>query len=77
MGSLQHRVDRLERRLVAGIKRRERDLLRDVATLRAALYPLGARQERALNLIPMLADTASALLAEMRDARGAQHAPRR
>ncbi len=39
--TLQHRVDRLERRLVAGIKRRERDRMRDISTLRAALYPMG------------------------------------
>ena len=68
MQSLQHRVDRLERRLVAGIKRREHDLLRDVATLRSALYPLGERQERALNLMPMLSRHGLDLLPEMRDA---------
>ncbi|MEO7455647.1 MAG: bacillithiol biosynthesis BshC [Gemmatimonadaceae bacterium] len=70
MQSLQHRVDRLERRLVAGIKRREISLLRDVATLRAALYPRGARQERALNLIPTLARHGLGLLDEMREAAG-------
>ncbi|MES2176479.1 MAG: bacillithiol biosynthesis BshC [Gemmatimonadota bacterium] len=69
--SLQHRVDRLERRLVAGIKRREQSLLQDVGTLRAALYPLGTRQERALNLIPMLSRHGLDLLDEMRDAAGA------
>jgi bacillithiol biosynthesis cysteine-adding enzyme BshC len=73
MQSLQHRVDRLERRLVAGIKRRERDLLRDVGTLRGALYPLGTRQERALNFIPVLSRHGLGLLSEMRDA-AAQHA---
>jgi bacillithiol biosynthesis cysteine-adding enzyme BshC len=73
MQSLQHRVDRLERRLVAGIKRRESSLLRDVATLRAALYPFGTRQERALNLIPILGRQGVALLPEMRDA-AEQHA---
>lgn len=71
MQSLQHRMDRLERRLVAGIKRREHDQLRDVATLRAALYPRGTRQERALNLLPFLARHGLALLAEMRDAAAA------
>ena len=70
MQSLHHRVDRLERRLVAGIKRRERDLLRDVATLRGALYPLGIRQERALSLIPMLSRHGLDLLSEMHDAAG-------
>ena len=68
MQSLQHRVDRLERRLVAGVKRREHERLRDVATLRAALFPLGTRQERALNLIPLLSRHGLDLLPEMRDA---------
>ncbi|MEO8337974.1 MAG: bacillithiol biosynthesis BshC [bacterium] len=65
MQSLQHRVDRLERRVVAGIKRRERSLLRDVATLRGALYPFGTRQERAVNLIPLLSRHGVELLSEM------------
>lgn len=71
--SLLHRLDRLERRLVAGIKRREVNLLRDVATLRAALYPRGIRQERAQNLLPILARHGLALLHEMREA-AASHA---
>jgi uncharacterized protein YllA (UPF0747 family) len=75
MQSLQHRVDRLERRLLAGVKRREHDLLRDVATLRAALFPLRTRQERALNLIPILSRHGLDLLSEMRDA-AATHATR-
>ena len=75
MQSLQHRVDRLERRLVAGIKRREHAQLREVATLRAALYPRGVRQERALNLLPTLARHGLGLLGEMRDAAG-PHAQR-
>ena len=65
MQSLHHRVDRLERRLVAGIKRREQGVLRDVGTLRAALRPLNKRQERVLNLIPMLSRHGRALLTEM------------
>ena len=71
MQSLQHRVDRLERRLVAGIKRREHETLRDVASLRAALYPAGTRQERALNVIPILGRQGLDLLPEMRDAASA------
>jgi uncharacterized protein YllA (UPF0747 family) len=63
--SLQHRVDRLERRLVAAIKRREAARMRDVATLRAALYPRGARQERVLNAIPLFARNGTSLLSEM------------
>lgn len=49
------RVDRLERRYRAAIKRRGNDALRDIATARAALYPLGVPQERALNVVPLLA----------------------
>ena len=63
--SLQHRLARLERRIVAGIKRRETDQMRELATLRAALYPMGMRQERALNLLPLLARHGLELLPEM------------
>jgi bacillithiol biosynthesis cysteine-adding enzyme BshC len=73
MQSLLHRVDRLERRLVAGIKRREHAQLRAVATLRAHLYPLNTRQERALNLIPTLSRHGLELLGEMHAA-AAPHA---
>jgi bacillithiol synthase len=72
--SLEHRVGRLERRLLAGIKRRETTLMRDVATLRAALYPCGIRQERLLNPIPIFVRHGLALLPEMRDAARAQAA---
>lgn len=63
--ALEHRLDRIERRLVAGIKRREDARMRDVGTLRGALYPNGSRQERALNLVPMLARHGLDLLGEM------------
>ncbi|MBA3340132.1 MAG: bacillithiol biosynthesis BshC, partial [Geodermatophilaceae bacterium] len=63
---LLRRVDRLERRLLAGVKRRETVLMRDVATLRAALYPLGVPQERMMNLLPVLARHGTSLLAELR-----------
>jgi uncharacterized protein YllA (UPF0747 family) len=72
--ALQHRVDRIERRVLAAIKRREAGRMRDVATLRAALYPGGVRQERALNLIPILARHGYELLAEMGHAAGAHAA---
>ena len=49
------RADRLERRLGAALKRRDQAMLHDVGTLRGALYPGGTRQERALNLMPLLA----------------------
>lgn len=52
---LHHRIDRLERRYLAAAKRREEAALRDLATLRGALYPGGKRQERAANLVPFLA----------------------
>jgi hypothetical protein len=55
IGSLQHRVDRLERRLLAGVARRESERMHDLATARGALYPFGGRQERTLNLVPLLA----------------------
>jgi uncharacterized protein YllA (UPF0747 family) len=67
-GAMQHRADRLERRLLAAVKRREASLMSDVATLRAALRPQGKRQERVLNPIPMLARQGLSLLGGMRDA---------
>jgi len=67
-GALQHRTDRLERRLLAAVKRREAALMTDVATLRAALRPRGERQERVLNPIPILARHGLSLVGEMRDA---------
>ena len=65
--ALDWRLTRLERRINASVKRRETALLRDLATVRASLYPDGVRQERALNLIPMLARHGLGLLDEMRD----------
>jgi uncharacterized protein YllA (UPF0747 family) len=71
--ALQHRMDRLERRILAAVKRREGGRMRDVGTLRAALYPGGVRQERALNLVPLLARHGLELLTEMRQA-ASEHA---
>jgi len=65
--AVQHRLDRLERRLVAAIKRREAGLVRDLSTARAALYPNGKPQERVLNLMPMLARHGRSLLGLMLD----------
>ncbi|HEX6048552.1 MAG TPA: bacillithiol biosynthesis cysteine-adding enzyme BshC [Gemmatimonadaceae bacterium] len=59
---VQHRIDRLERRIVAAVKRRELETMRQVATARGALYPLGIRQERALNAVPFLARHGSAFV---------------
>jgi uncharacterized protein YllA (UPF0747 family) len=53
--NILHRVERLERRYVAAVKRRGNDALRDIATARGALYPFGKPQERILNVIPLLA----------------------
>jgi uncharacterized protein YllA (UPF0747 family) len=63
-------MDRLERRIVAAIKRRDGGRMRDVATLRAHLFPRGSRQERTLNFIPILARQGLGLLSEMRQAAG-------
>jgi uncharacterized protein YllA (UPF0747 family) len=53
--ALAQRTDRLERRLIAAVKSREAIAMRDLATARAALHPAGGRQERSLNLLPLLA----------------------
>ena len=65
IASLQHRVLRLERRLLAGVARRESDCMRDIGTARGSLYPFGGRQERTLNLIPLLVRHGEQLLAEL------------
>ena len=75
MQSLHHRVDRLERRLAAGIKRREQGVLRDVATLRAMLRPLNMPQERVLNLMPILSRRGRKVLTDMH-ASAVEHATR-
>jgi bacillithiol biosynthesis cysteine-adding enzyme BshC len=62
---LQHRVARLERRVVAAAKRNAVSAMRDLATLRGILYPNGARQERVLNFIPFLARGGRELLEAM------------
>jgi bacillithiol biosynthesis cysteine-adding enzyme BshC len=73
--SIAHRLERVERRFRASVKRRGNEALRDVATARAALFPSGTPQERALNIVPLLArhgeELISAVLGEAR-----QHAER-
>ena len=66
--TLQHRVDRLERRFLAAQKRQSHTALADIATARGALYPNGRRQERALNAIPLLVRHGPAVLDSMLDA---------
>jgi uncharacterized protein YllA (UPF0747 family) len=65
-----HRIERLERRIAAGIKRRGTDALSDAAAARGALFPFGSPQERSLNFIPLLArygdDLVDQLLTEVR-----------
>ncbi|MEO8194429.1 MAG: bacillithiol biosynthesis cysteine-adding enzyme BshC [Gemmatimonadales bacterium] len=67
---LSRRLARLERRFSASVKRRGNEALRDVAIARGALFPFGAPQERALNLVPLLArygdDLFSAVMMETR-----------
>lgn len=62
-----HTLERLERRLVAGTKRQEDALMRDIAITRAAVKPMGKSPERVLNLIPALARYGPELLLAMRD----------
>ncbi|HEX6250945.1 MAG TPA: bacillithiol biosynthesis cysteine-adding enzyme BshC [Gemmatimonadaceae bacterium] len=52
---LEHKIDRLDRRLVAAVKRRGSERLQLLATARGALFPGEVAQERALNMIPLLA----------------------
>lgn len=65
-----HRLERVERRFRASIKRRGNEALHDAATARGALFPFGTPQERALNIVPLLArhgdELISAVLEETR-----------
>ena len=70
---LLHRLDRFDRRVSAGVKRRETDLLRRVAHVRAAFRPLGQSPERVLNLMPVLARHGTSVFELMRQL-AAQHA---
>lgn len=64
--SLLHRLERAERRYIAGAKRREDALMRDIETAAAGLYPNGMRQERVLNWVPFLARYGPAFMELMR-----------
>ncbi len=63
--SLAVRLARLRRRYMAAAKRRMTDVVRDIATARGSLFPAGKRQERALNLMPLLARYGEPLLRDM------------
>jgi bacillithiol biosynthesis cysteine-adding enzyme BshC len=65
---LTHRIDRFERRVVAGVKRRETELLTQVAAVRASLRPNGQSPERVLNLMPLLVRYGPRVLSGMREA---------
>jgi uncharacterized protein YllA (UPF0747 family) len=60
--NVAHRLDRVERRYRASVKRRGNEALRDVASARGALFPLGKPQERALNVVPLLARHGESLI---------------
>ncbi|WP_284351645.1 bacillithiol biosynthesis protein BshC [Roseisolibacter agri] len=63
--SLEHRIQRLERRYLAALKRRDDVETRALAVARSALFPDGVRQERALNALPLVARHGPALLDAM------------
>jgi hypothetical protein len=52
------------------MKHRLATVLQDIATARGSLYPAGKRQERALNLIPLLSRYGHSLLDDMQVAAG-------
>jgi uncharacterized protein YllA (UPF0747 family) len=60
--NVAHRIERLERRFAAAVKRKGSDALKDAAIARGALFPFGRPQERALNILPLLARYGSAML---------------
>ncbi len=62
---LRGRVARLERRAMAGVKRRHDDAMRRLAGAQGSLRPLGERQERVLSFVPLLARYGPALVEAM------------
>ncbi|HZS59353.1 MAG TPA: bacillithiol biosynthesis BshC [Gemmatimonadaceae bacterium] len=66
--SAGYKIDRLERRLLARVKSSELEAMTELATLRGALYPNNKPQERALNMIPLLARHGPTLFDSMRQA---------
>jgi bacillithiol biosynthesis cysteine-adding enzyme BshC len=61
--NMTHRLDRLERRYVAAVKRKGNEALREVAVARGSLFPADTPQERALNGVPLLARYGDELVA--------------
>lgn len=68
--SLEHRMARVERRLLSAVKRRETEIMHQLATARGSLYPHGTRQERKLAFIPFLARYGPELVEQLRAAAG-------
>jgi hypothetical protein len=73
--NLIRRLDRFERRLVASAKKQHADIMKEIATARGSLYPLGKPQERATNFVPLLARYGPALIDDML-AEAREHAKR-
>jgi uncharacterized protein YllA (UPF0747 family) len=65
--TIEHRLERTERRFLAGVKRAESDAMRQLATARGSLFPHGTRQERKLTYIPFLARYGPELLEQLLD----------
>ncbi|HWL41140.1 MAG TPA: bacillithiol biosynthesis BshC [Gemmatimonadaceae bacterium] len=63
--NLMRRLDRFERRLISGAKRRHADVMQEIATARGSLWPFGNPQERVLNFVPFLARYGPALIDDM------------
>ena len=51
--------------MVAAAKRRAEETMAQIGTVRGSLYPLGLRQERALNLLPLMARHGSIIVDRM------------
>lgn len=69
-GNMLRRLDRFERRLVAAAKRQHAGIMREIATARGSLHPLGKPQERSINFAVLVARYGLALREEMlREAR--------
>jgi bacillithiol synthase len=71
--AMLRRIDRLERRVRAAVKRQHDEIFVDLRTASGALFPEGERQERMLNFIPMLARHGPLLIDRMIDG-ASQHA---
>lgn len=64
--SIQFRLRRAERRLLAAVKRREQRIHDDIRVASAAIFPRGERQERVLSYVPMLTRGGPTLVEDLR-----------